>query len=165
MEQAAVAAERFETGDGRWRDGRDRLRASAKDMFEYWKKARDTAHASCDELAKGDENKDVVRAVNNLSRKRSDNATELGRVRAEHRKWYEDLSELRQFFKTDTRRTGTAAIKRALSGKKKADLTGDLEVFRACFDDSRGDAKLDRELRVYKYCPPEGELFHDFVVP
>ena len=62
--------------------------------------------------------------------------------------------------------TGTEAIERALSGKKrKADLTGKLEIFRPCFDDSRGEAKLEGELRVYEYCPPEGELFHDFVVP
>jgi len=61
---------------------------------------------------------------------------------------------------------GIDAIKTALSGKKKkSDLTGPLEIFRACFDEQNAKAVLYEELRVYEYCPPATELFHDFVTP
>ena len=61
---------------------------------------------------------------------------------------------------------GIKAINSALSGmKNKVDLTDGLEVFRACFDEQREAAKLDEELRVYEYCPPVNELFHDFGTP
>ena len=61
---------------------------------------------------------------------------------------------------------GIKEIRGTLDGKKKrAELTGKLEVLRACFDESTGRVDLKEELRVYEYCPPEGELFKDFVVP
>jgi hypothetical protein len=61
---------------------------------------------------------------------------------------------------------GIEYVQEALRGKKKRDeLTGKLEVLRPCFDESVGEAKLARELRVYEYCPADGELFKDFVVP
>lgn len=328
MERAFGEADRYAPGDARWSGVQSAYRAAAREVYDYWKKARDAAHASCDELAKGDEHKDVKRAVDDLSRKRSDNANELDRVKADHRKWYEDLSELRQWWKTDTKamresfcsadespgdaewreygavvdgiadrmrdrigsrwdelkaranalesrlviletsgddevkepaeklraelkktvesvenflrgealgasnprirarmelgknehkriqadsskctedeltfgstrvdcvrvdgntcyvveikpnneaarskgnrqiRDGIDAIRSALSGKKKrVELTGNLEVLRPCFDEQKEEADLKPELRVYEYCPPEGELFHDFVVP
>ena len=60
---------------------------------------------------------------------------------------------------------GIKEIRDALRDKKKAELTGKLEVFKSCFDDAKGVAELKDELRVYEYCPPDGELFKDFVVP
>ena len=61
---------------------------------------------------------------------------------------------------------GIEEILRALEGKKsRSELGGKLEVFRPCFDEGSTKVKLEPELRVYEYCPPEGELFKDFVVP
>lgn len=63
-------------------------------------------------------------------------------------------------------RDGITEIKKELKGKKKkAELTGKLEVFRDCFDESAETATLNEELRVYEFCPPDGELYKDFVVP
>lgn len=57
-------------------------------------------------------------------------------------------------------------IESALGGKaKREELTGGLAVFQACFNETSKRAKLETELRVYEFCPPDGKLFHDFVVP
>jgi hypothetical protein len=329
MERAYSEAYRFDPSEGRWREVRDQLRASATAIFEYWKKARETAHAACDELAKGDQHAEVLRAVADLSRARSDGETELLRLQADHRKWYDGLKELREWYKQDTTnvrqlfcsipespgdsaegdayaaqlqqiadrmrdrikprwrelsdeagrliaaadkllgqqdddvrtgaarlraevvktmssiqnlldnelngandpeirarielgknehrriqgdsgkctvseltignrridcvrvdgstcyvveikpnnsaaqdrgkeqiRRGVAEIENAARGKrKKAEFTGSLEIFRTCFDEASEALALKEELRVYEYCPPDGELFKDFVVP
>jgi hypothetical protein len=52
-----------------------------------------------------------------------------------------------------------------LGKKKRSELSGNLEVLRVCFDEQAEKAILKEELRVYEYCPPEGEMFKDFVVP
>jgi hypothetical protein len=63
-------------------------------------------------------------------------------------------------------RDGIDEIEDALAGtKKRSELTGKLEVFRTCFDESSERVNLKEELRVYEYCPPEGELYKDFVIP
>ncbi|MBK9035976.1 MAG: hypothetical protein IPL61_32800 [Myxococcales bacterium] len=67
MERALADAQRFDPSEGRWRDVTGKHRASASAMFEYWKKAREAAHAACDELAKGDEARDVKDAVQKLA--------------------------------------------------------------------------------------------------
>jgi hypothetical protein len=48
--------------------------------------------------------------------------------------------------------------------RKKSELSGNLAVFQACHRDG-ADPELKPELRVYELCPPDGELFRDFVVP
>jgi hypothetical protein len=102
MERALSEAQRFDPSEGRWRAVTEKSRGSATAIFEYWKKAREAAHASCDELAKGDENRDVKRAIADLSRSRSDNQTELDRIKNDHQKWYDGVKELREWYKQDT---------------------------------------------------------------
>ena len=61
---------------------------------------------------------------------------------------------------------GMREIRSELSGKKKkAELTGKLEILRSCFDEASATVDLKEELRVYEYCPPEGEMYKDFVIP
>lgn len=103
MEKAQSETYRFDPSEGRWREVRDRFRASMVAVYDYWSKARTAAHAACDELAKGDQHRDVVRAVAELSKARSEAETELLRVQAEHRKWLEGLRELREWYQRDTR--------------------------------------------------------------
>lgn len=102
MERALSEAQRFDPSEGRWRAVTEKTRASANAIWEYWKKARETAHASCDEFAKGDENRVVKNAIANLSRSRSENQTEFDRIKADHAKWYDGVKELREWYKTDT---------------------------------------------------------------
>ena len=56
---------------------------------------------------------------------------------------------------------------RTLFDTKKNDLdsafTGALSIFKQCI--SNGRIQLDTELVVYDFCPPDGKLFNDFVVP
>lgn len=329
MERALSEVQRFDPSEGRWREVKDKLRASASAIFDHWKKAREAAHTECNELAKGDQNKEVVAAVADLGKVRSDGETQLLRLQSEHRTWYDGLRELREWYKQDTKNVrdlfcqipespgdyaegdayaaqlvqiadrmrarlaprwsqlvseaarlqaiarklmqeedddvskgatrlndeinktmssisnllnnelhgandpefrarmetgknehkriqadsskctkneltfgsrrvdcirvdgntcyvveikpnnseairrgrdqaidGITKIKQALRGKtKKSELTDNLEVVRACFDESSQSANLKEELRVYEYCPPEGELYKDFVVP
>lgn len=328
MERASSEAYRFDPGEGRWREVRDRFRTSSVAVYEYWTKARAAAHAACDELATGERHRDVVRALADLSRTRSDAETELLRVQADQRRWLEGLRALREWYQRDTRavrelfcqlpespgdsaegdayaaqlgqiadrmrdriapqwrqlgeeavrmvavaekllreedddarrgagklreevqrvmaslqalldgelkgandpevrarieygknehkriqndsskctaseltfgsvridcvrvdgstcyvveikpnnsaarskgetqiRNGIDAIREYLVGKKSADLSGAAAVLKPCFDENSGRSKLERELRVYEYCPPDGELFKDFVVP
>lgn len=66
MERALSDAQRFDPSEGRWRDVTDKHRGSATAIFEYWKKAREAAHAACDELAKGDQAREVAEAVEKL---------------------------------------------------------------------------------------------------
>ena len=102
LERALSEAQRFDPSEGRWRAVTEKTRSSATAIWEYWKKAREAAHAACDELAKGDENRVVKNAISNLSRSRSDNQTELDRIKADHAKWYDGVKELREWYKTDT---------------------------------------------------------------
>jgi hypothetical protein len=61
--------------------------------------------------------------------------------------------------------SGIKEIIKAFEGKKKREELKDrLEVFRPCFDEVKQSVKLEPELRVYEYCPPEGEMYKDFVV-
>jgi hypothetical protein len=60
--------------------------------------------------------------------------------------------------------SGMKNIREALNGRKKSELSGNLAVFQACHRDG-ADPELKPELRVYELCPPDGELFRDFVVP
>lgn len=59
---------------------------------------------------------------------------------------------------------GIEKVNSAVRGKKKSELSGNLTVFQACHRDG-ADPELKPELRVYELCPPEGEMFRDFVVP
>jgi uncharacterized protein YukE len=103
MERAFSDAQRFDPSEGRWRDVRDKLRDSATRIFEHWKRARETAHKECDELVKGDQNTEVKRAVSDLSRVLSTAETEMARLEADHRRWYDGLRELREWYKHDTK--------------------------------------------------------------
>lgn len=103
MERASSEAYRFDPGEGRWREVRDRFRTSSVAIFEYWTKARAAAHAACDELATGEQHRDVVRALADLGRTRSEAETELLRVQADHRRWLEGLRTLREWYQRDTR--------------------------------------------------------------
>jgi hypothetical protein len=328
MERALSEALRFSSSDGKWREVSDKHRAAAAAIFDYWKKAREMAQSACDELAKGDQHGEVLRAVADLSKTRTDADTELQRLQADHRKWYDGLKELREWYKQDTvnvremfcklpespgdsaegdayaaqlvqiadrmrdrirprwkqlsddatRLVGIAdklakeedddvpkgalrvkgdvtkvmdsirnlldnelngsndpdfrskmefgknehkriqadsskctvsevtfgsrrvdcirvsgstcyvveikpnnseaerrgrkqiddaieKIRDELAGKKKSDLSGKLEVLRACFDEASEKANLKEELRVYEYCPSDGALHRDFVIP
>ena len=328
MERAFAEAQRFDASEGRWRDVRDRYRASAAAIFEHWKKARAAAHEQCDKLAMGAENPDVKAKVTLLENSKTSNTRDLDVLRADQRTWYAGIQELRRWYKQDTaavrdmfcklpespgdsaegdayaaklaelanrmrdnvrprwqsiQRDGDALVARAdrlmkeedeelakgaqrsakditgvmaslqrlldnelggandpefrakmetgknehkriqsdsskctaseltfgsrrvdcirVSGstcyvveikpnnsgaqargkeqiedgieeiekalrgvKKRDELKDKLEVFRSCFDEASQTAKLEPELRVYEYCPPEGELFKDFVV-
>jgi len=53
-------------------------------------------------------------------------------------------------------------IRASVRGKSKDEV---LEVLRPCFDDKSQTLRLREELRVYEYCPAEGALYKDFVVP
>ena len=329
MERALSDAQRFSASDGGWRSVSDKHRASAQAIFDYWTKARASAHAACDELAKGELHQEVVAAVSNLTKDRSESANQLLVLEADHRKWEESIKELREWYKQDTKvvrdmfcklpespgdyaegdafaaqlaqiadrmrdrlrpkwsqisrdaelllsraevlvrapdkaaRPGAARVRKAVaermaslqnlldnelngsndpevrakmefgknehkriqadSGKctvsevtfgnrrvdciyvssgtcyvveikpnnddakrrgegqirdginqiekelggkkKKSELTGKLEVFRDCFDEASEKPRLERQLRVYEYCPPDGEMFKDFLVP
>ncbi|MBE7450685.1 MAG: hypothetical protein HS111_17840 [Kofleriaceae bacterium] len=103
MERALSDAQRFDPSEGRWRSVTEKHRASAIAIFEYWKKARETAHATCDELAKGQEHKEVVAALADLASTRGDAANHLKVLEADHRKWEEGIKELREWYKQDTK--------------------------------------------------------------
>jgi hypothetical protein len=329
MERAMSEAGRFTPSEGRWRDVAERSRASASAMFEHWKKAREAAHAACDDLARGEDNPTVIKAVKAIDESISSNERELLLLQNEVQRWYDGIVELRGWYKQDTaavreavcnlddspgdpeagaevearvkqiadrmrdrigprwstirseaatmtatadrllaknddevkkgaekakeriarviasltnvmndelhgsndpqlrakmetgknehkriqadsskctvaelsvgnrridcirvdgnvcyvveikpnndkaRDRGNAQIAKgkeniqnAMRGiRKKAELTGDLSVFQSCFDESASAANLKDELRVYELCPPDGELFRDFVVP
>lgn len=103
MEQAKNDALRFDTSEGRWRDVSDKGRASTIAIFEYWHRARNAAHKACDNQAKGDQNPAVVSAVDFLNKIKSQTQAELVRVTADHRRWYDRLKELREWYSQDTR--------------------------------------------------------------
>lgn len=102
LERALSEALRFDPSEGRWRSVAEKSKASANAIWEYWKRARDAAHKACDELAKGDESASVKRALAELGKSRSDNQTELDRIRADQGKWYDQVKELRAWYKQDT---------------------------------------------------------------
>ena len=102
MERAHGDAQRFDASEGRWRDVRDRHRASATAIFEHWKKARDAAHAACGELAKGAESEPVKRAIAVLEGSKTSNTRELDVLRNDHERWSAGLRELRAWYKQDT---------------------------------------------------------------
>jgi hypothetical protein len=116
LERALSDALRFDPSEGRWRSVAEKSKASANAIWEYWKRARDAAHKACDELAKGDESASVKRALAELGRSRSDNQTELDRIRADQGKWYDQVKELRGWYKQDTEavRQGFCALQESV---------------------------------------------------
>jgi hypothetical protein len=95
MERAVNDVLRFDPSEGRWRDVRSNVKDSVDGIWDYWKKARETAHKSCDELAKGDEMQVVKAAIEIL--KGSSN-TQIEAYRKDVDAWF-DLS--REAFKLD----------------------------------------------------------------
>lgn len=63
MERALSDAQRFSPSDGPWRTVGEKHRASAQGVFDYWTKARQAAHAACDELSTGDQAREVKEAI------------------------------------------------------------------------------------------------------
>ena len=102
MERALSDAQRFDPSEGRWREVTAKSRASSAAIFEHWKKAREAAHAACDELAKGAEHREVVAAVKDLESTRGEASNQLKVLEADHRKWEEGIKELREWYKQDT---------------------------------------------------------------
>lgn len=329
LERAYSDALRFDPSEGRWRAVVEKTRTAANGMWDYWKKARESAHKACDETVRGGESKIVQNALSNLRTQRSSQQTDLDRVKADYNRWYDGIKELRQWYSTDSenvrqafcalqespgdyfegdayintletivermvshltpkwneiQRTagdlisrlapleqskprdvsdaakklhqdidrtvrgieqllttelkgranaeirafievgknehkriqsdsskctkseltfgsrrldcirvdgaqcyvveikpdnpaareraqsqlsnGIEEVQRAMNGKKlRSEMTGNLELLRPCFDESNQRLALQPELRVYSFCPPQGKLFHDFVVP
>lgn len=93
----------FTVSEGMWATLGTNLRESADAIFKYWEDALAASHRSCDELAKGEQHPDVVRAMKLLDDSNSNTKNELGRTEADHRKWYEQVGELRQWYKQDTK--------------------------------------------------------------
>jgi len=102
LERALSDALRFDPSEGRWRAVTDKSKSSANAIWDYWRRAREAAHSACDELAKGDQSAAVKRAMAELGKARSDNQTELDRIRADQSKWYDQVKELRAWYKQDT---------------------------------------------------------------
>jgi hypothetical protein len=102
MEKARNDALRFGTEEGRWRDVSNNLKESANGIWDHWKRAWETAHKQCDEIAKADQDKDVVRAVNDLSSIGANADRELASLRDAHARWYDEIKQLRQWYTEDT---------------------------------------------------------------
>jgi hypothetical protein len=103
MEQARERALRFDASEGRWREVSTSMKDATQAMWSYWRRALETAHKQCDDLARGDGHPEVVRALAELGKARSESETELVRLEAEHRRWTEGIAELRAWYKADTR--------------------------------------------------------------
>jgi hypothetical protein len=58
----------------------------------------------------------------------------------------------------------SAVLKLFDSNKDRVDstFTDKLTIFKRCI--ANGSILLATELRAYEFCPPDGKLFHDFVV-
>lgn len=93
----------FTISEGMWATLGTNLRESADAIYKYWEDALAAAHRSCDELAKGEGHADVIKARKLLDDSNTVTKNELGRIEAEHRKWYEQVGELRQWYKQDTK--------------------------------------------------------------
>ncbi len=59
-------ARRLSLSDAGWRDISDNLKDSASGIYNYWEKALDNAHRSCDEIAKGSKHKDFADQLEDL---------------------------------------------------------------------------------------------------
>jgi hypothetical protein len=103
MKSLRDAIKGFSIGEGKWQALATNLRESAEAITRYWEDALVAAHKSCDELAKGEGHADVVRAMKLLDDSHSVTENELGRIEADHRKWYEQIRELRGWYKEDTK--------------------------------------------------------------
>jgi hypothetical protein len=103
MRSARDAAKGFSISEGKWRDVAGKLARSADAIYKYWDDARGAAHTACDELAKGDQHKKVLSAMRILEGSHTTTETALGRIEADHRRWYEQIRELREWYKQDTR--------------------------------------------------------------
>lgn len=93
---------RFDPSEGRWREVSSNMKESTNAIWDHWKRAWETAHKDCDELAKGDQHKAVVRALSDLGSISSSAERDLLQLRTDHRKWYDEIKELREWFKQDT---------------------------------------------------------------
>lgn len=51
----------------------------------------------------------------------------------------------------------------ANTDRLKDTFTNKLSIFLKCIDDGR--IRLETDIRAYEFCPADGKLFHDFVVP
>lgn len=102
MEKARDSAVRFGTEEGRWREVSSNLKDSANGIWDHWKRAWETAHKQCDEIAKADQDKDVVRALSDLSSVGANADKELASLRDAHSRWYEEIKQLRQWYTEDT---------------------------------------------------------------
>jgi hypothetical protein len=95
MERAMNEVMRFDPSEGRWRDVGSNVKDSVDGIWGYWKKARETAHKSCDELAKGDEMQLVKAALELL---KGSSKTLIEAYKKDVDAWF-DLS--RETFKLD----------------------------------------------------------------
>lgn len=93
---------RFDPSEGRWREVTSNMKDSTNAIWDYWRRAWETSHKECDEIAKGDQDKDVVRALSNLGSISSKAESDLLKLRSDHLKWYDEIKELRQWYKQDT---------------------------------------------------------------
>jgi hypothetical protein len=93
----------FSISEGKWQAVATNLKDSATAIFKYWEDALTAAHRACDELAKGEGHPDVVRAMKLLDDNHSATENELARSEADHRRWYEQVRELRGWYKQDTK--------------------------------------------------------------
>lgn len=102
MERALSDAQRFDPSEGRWREVTDKHKSSAAAIFEYWKKAREAAHTACDDLAKGDQHPEVIKAAEDLATDKTSAKGQMLVLEADERKWEEGIKELRDWYKQDT---------------------------------------------------------------
>jgi rubrerythrin len=103
MKSLRDAIKGFSISEAKWQALATNLKESAEAITTYWENAFAAAHKSCDELAKGEGHADVVRAMKLLDDSHSATENELGRIEADHRKWYEQIRELRGWYREDTK--------------------------------------------------------------
>lgn len=102
MDKARGEALRFDTAEGRWRDVSSNMKESINAIWDHWKRAWETAHKECDDIAKGEHDKDAVRALAELGSVGSRADGELQKLRGEYRKWHEEIRQLRVWYNEDT---------------------------------------------------------------
>ena len=93
----------FSISEGKWQPLATNLKESADAIFKHWEDALGAARNSCNELAKGEQHQAVVAAMKILEAAHSNTESELARIDADQRKWYERVRELRGWYKEDTK--------------------------------------------------------------
>ncbi len=91
MEAAKNEASRFDPGEGKWREVRASMKDSIDGMSDHWRRALETSHKSCDELAKGEEARSVKEAVDLLKRERGSAEDRLKRQLDEARRGWDAM--------------------------------------------------------------------------